>query len=51
MIRLITSVLLSLIRSHTTVDDRDVIGHGDVRKVKLRSHGFFFFGEFLFDNI
>ena len=38
MVRLITSVLLSLIRPHTTFDDLDVIGHGDVRKVKLHSH-------------
>ena len=43
MVRLITSVLLSLIRPHTTFDDLDVIGHGDVRKVKLHSHFFFFF--------
>ena len=31
----ITSVLLSLIRSHTTFDDHDVIGHRVVKKVKL----------------
>ena len=38
MIRLITSVLLSLIRSHATFDDLDVISHGGVKKVKLHSH-------------
>ena len=43
----ITSVLLSLIRSHTIFDDLDVTS---VRKVKLHSHCFFFFDKFLFDN-
>ena len=50
IIRLTTSVLLSLILSHTTVYDRDVIGHGNVRKVKF-AQSLNFFDEVLFDNI
>ena len=39
-----------MIRSHTTFDDLDVIGHRGVSKVKL--HGALnFFDKFLFDNI